>query len=64
MEKKKSKAVAVEEIELAFSKAQILNSSRYADKRDVLHALLEDDKRYKLNEIDKLISDFLNREVI
>jgi len=62
VEKKKSKSV--EEIKVSFSKSQILNSSRYADKRDVLHAILDDDKRYKLNEIDKLISDFLKKEVI
>lgn len=62
MDKKKIKEP--EEIEVAFSKEQILKSSRYADKRDILNALLEDDKRYKLNEVDTHISDFLKKEVI
>ncbi len=56
MDKKKIKEP--EEIEVAFSKEQILKSSRYVDKRDILNALLEDDKRYKLKEVDTFISDF------
>lgn len=62
MDKKKIKEP--EEIEVAFSKEQILKSSRYVDKRDTLNALLEDDKRYKLKEVDTFISDFLKKEVI
>lgn len=62
MDKKKIKEP--EEIEVAFSKEQILKSSRYVDKRDILNALLEDDKRYKLKEVDMFISDFLKKEVI
>ena len=62
MDKKKIKET--EEIEVAFSKEQILKSSRYVDKRDILTALLEDDKRYKLKEVDTFISDFLKKEVI
>ena len=62
MDKKKMKEP--EEIEVAFSKEQILKSSRYVDKRDILNALLEDDKRYKLKEVDTFISDFLKKEVI
>lgn len=62
MDKKKIKEP--EEIEVAFSKEQILKSSRYVDKRDILNSLLEDDKRYKLNEVDTFISDFLKKEVV
>lgn len=62
MDKKKIKEP--EEIEVAFSKEQILKSSWYVDKRDILNALLEDDKRYKLKEVDTFISDFLKKEVI
>ncbi len=62
MDKKKIKEP--EEIEVAFSKEQILKSSRYVDKRDILNALLEDDKRYRLKEVDTFISDFLKKEVI
>lgn len=62
MEKKKEKPV--NEIEILFSKEQILKSNRFKDKRDILSALLEDDKKYKLSDVESMIVDFLNKEVI
>ncbi|HIQ91296.1 hypothetical protein [Candidatus Arthromitus sp. SFB-turkey] len=62
MEKKKEKLV--NEIEILFSKEQILKSNRFKDKRDILSALLEDDKKYKLSDVESMIVDFLNKEVI
>ena len=62
MEKKKEKPV--NEIEVLFSKEQILKSNRFKDKRDILSALLEDDKKYKLSDVENMIVDFLNKEVI
>lgn len=62
MEKKKEKLV--NEIEILFSKEQILKSNRFKDKRDILSALLEDDKKYKLSNVESMIVDFLNKEVI
>ena len=62
MEKKKEKLV--NEIEILFSKEQILKSNRFKDKRDILSALLEDDKKYRLSDVESMIVDFLNKEVI
>ena len=62
MEKKKEKLV--NEIEILFSKEQILKSNRFKDKRDILSVLLEDDKKYKLSDVESMIVDFLNKEVI
>ena len=62
MENKKEKSV--NEIEILFSKEQILKSNRFKDKRDILSALLEDDKKYKLSNVESMIVDFLNTEVI
>ena len=62
MEKKKEKSV--NEIEILFSKEQILKSNRFKDKRDILSVLLEDDKKYKLSDVESMIVDFLNKEVI
>ena len=62
MEKKKEKLV--NEIEILFSKEQILKSNRFKDKRDILSALLEDDKKYKLSDVESMVIDFLNKEVI
>ena len=58
MEKKKEKLV--NEIEILFSKEQILKSNRFKDKRDILSALLEDDKKYKLSDVESMIVDFLS----
>lgn len=62
MEKKKEKPV--NEIEVLFSKEQILKSNKFKDKRDILSALLEDDKKYKLSDVENMVIDFLNKEVI
>jgi len=46
-----------------FSKAKILTFNRYAKNVDALNALLEDDKKYTLSEVDKLISKFMKGRV-
>lgn len=61
---KKKKEKSVNEIEILFSKEQILKSNKFKDKRDILSVLLEDDKKYKLSDVESMIVDFLNKEVI
>ncbi|MEF3309515.1 hypothetical protein PV433_11480 [Paenibacillus sp. GYB004] len=47
----------------AFTKQQFLASrQRPGVERDILAAVLEDDKSYTIAEADKLIEDFLNKE--
>ena len=46
-----------------FTKEQYLNSDKYADKRDLIVALLKDDETYTTSQVDKLINDFLKKEV-
>lgn len=41
-----------------FSKGHILTFKRYANRRDLLSVLLEDDKRYTLDDVDTLIKNF------
>ena len=52
-----------EELMVSFTKEQIVNSKKFAKSRDILLSLLDDDKRYTIAEIDKMIEDFLNKEV-
>lgn len=54
---------AVPEKAAKFSKAQILRSDRYAKRRDLLSAILEDGKNYSVEEIDSKISKFLKGKV-
>lgn len=63
MSNKKEKEKMAEEIEVLFSKEQILKSNRFKNKRDVLNALLKDDKRYKLSDVESKLKEFLNKEV-
>lgn len=46
-----------------YSKQQILRSKIYADKQDIIDALLEDHKEYTLESVDKIIKKFMKMEV-
>lgn len=45
-----------------FSKAQLLASQKYADRRDLLNVLLADDKQYNFADVDQLINKFFKTE--
>lgn len=45
------------------SKEQLLRSNRYARRRDLIGALLEDDKQYTLAEVDTAIDNFMKGKV-
>lgn len=47
----------------AFSKQQILSSDNYRNQRDLLNALLKEDKDYSLKEVSQLVADFMKRKV-
>lgn len=46
-----------------FTKKQLLQSAHYADKHDLLTALLEDDKQYSHSDVAKLLNNFLKGRV-
>lgn len=47
----------------SYTKDQLLRSKKYAARRDLLGALLEDGKAYTLQQVDKEINNFLKRKV-
>lgn len=49
--------------EATFTKAQLLKSKKYSERVDLLNVLLQDDKAYTSNEVEKLIETFMNKEV-
>lgn len=62
--KKTSVSVAKPKMEeQTFSKKQILASKRYADLRDLVSAFLEDGKCYTLDEVDKMIEQYMKGKV-
>ena len=42
-----------------FSRAQMLASGRYRDRQDLVSALLQDGRAYGIEEVDKLVEEFL-----
>ena len=45
-----------------YTKMNLLSSKRYSHNRDILNVILNDDKTYNLNEVDKLIEDFYKKK--
>ena len=45
------------------SKVQLLNSRRFAKRRDLLGALLDENKRYSVEEAESAIKNFLEGKV-
>lgn len=59
-----TKENAVEKsVERKYSKEQILKSERYAGKRDLLGAILRDNKQYGLKEVDNAIDNYMRKQV-
>lgn len=42
-----------------FSKEDLVNSKKYQHRRDLLNAILEDDKTYTIQEVDSKIEKFM-----
>lgn len=52
-----------EQIEHKFSKEQLLASARYADKRDLVNALLDDKKKYTFEAVNEMIEKYQKGQV-
>lgn len=53
----------VQNVQAKFSKEQILASAKYYNQRDLVDALLDSDKKYTMETVDKLIVDFMKGKV-
>lgn len=61
MAKKKTTDEPVETTDvLKFTKKQFVNSQRFAKRRDLVNALLDDDETYSIEEVELKISNFLS----
>ena len=49
--------------EVLFTKEQILASKKYSNRRDVLGAILNDNKTYTLEQVDSLLEKFMKGKV-
>lgn len=52
-----------EQIEQQFSKEQILASALYANRRDLVDALLDENESYTLETVDNMIENYMKGRV-
>lgn len=49
--------------ETRYSKQQLVLSKKYSSNRDLLQAILEDEKKYTLKEVENKVEEFKKRRV-
>ena len=49
--------------EYKYKKSALIKSDRYLNRKDLIGAILSDDKLYSLEEVDKAIEDYFKRSV-
>lgn len=52
-----------EKNENKFSKEQLISSEKYVKRRDIVDALLDDNRTYTIDEVDKKIDAFMRGKV-
>lgn len=48
---------------LKYNKKELLESNKYANRKDLLRVLLKDEQVYSFAQVDKEISDFMKGKV-
>lgn len=61
--RKNTGGAKTEQNEQKFSKEQILASARYANRRDLVDALLDKDKSYTFETVDNMIKKYKKGQV-
>lgn len=52
------------EIPATFTRQQLLKSKKYAEKKDLINALLVDDRSYSMAEVEEILNGFLKGKVV
>ena len=63
MKEKNEEKTVVKVEKNAFAKEQIVNSKKYANRKCLLGALLENDKKYTFEQVDAIIDKFMKGKV-
>lgn len=61
--KKREEGAAVGKTEQMFCKEQIAESAKYKNRKDLVNALLDGNKKYTMEQVDKLIEEFMKGKV-
>lgn len=59
----KVKETPVKKGEKKFSKEQLVNSTKFINKRDALSTLLEDNKKYTVEECETMLKQFYDKKL-
>ena len=54
---------ADEHAETMFSKSQLVRCGKYHNRKDLVDALLDDGKKYTMEQVDKMIDGFMKGKV-
>lgn len=54
---------AEKEVEVKFSKNQLLAAKHFSGKRDILEALLSDNETYTVKTVEQMIEDYMKGKV-
>lgn len=46
-----------------FTKSQLVNSAKYRDRRDLVDALLNNNEKYTIEQVDKTIENYMKGKV-
>lgn len=58
-----NKEITAANKEAKFTKEELMASKTFADKQDLIGALLMDDRKYTIAQAEKLIDNYLSKEV-
>lgn len=58
-----NKTAAAEPQEIKYTKAALAGSKRFQFKRDLINAILIDGEQYTIEEVERAINNYLNKEV-
>lgn len=47
-----------------FGKSQLVRCGKYRDRRDLVDALLDDSKKYTMEQVDRMIDGFMKGKVM
>ena len=63
MAKEAKELKVAENLEIKFSKEQLVKSKKFSGKQDLLNTILEDDKQYTLDEVVSMVEKYLKGKV-
>lgn len=63
MTKKTETTAEVKTEAVKFPKETILKTKRFASVRDILHAILDDEKEYTMDEVEKAVDKWMKGKV-